>query len=144
MVSALVPTYVSECTPRAIRGRCTGMIQLANNIGIMLSCAFILYHCNETSFLIILMFFSLGQLQRLAQHTLWRHAMAHTIHRTDHSRISLHNPYAFSKGIKFTSLGICARATLRINIGISSLARRTREIRTRGRDTRLRFTHHTR
>lgn len=38
MVSALVPSYVSECTPRAIRGRCTGMIQLANNVGIMLSC----------------------------------------------------------------------------------------------------------
>ncbi|KAJ7859131.1 general substrate transporter [Mycena olivaceomarginata] len=37
MVSALVPAYVSECTPRAIRGRCTGMIQLANNVGIMLS-----------------------------------------------------------------------------------------------------------
>ncbi|KAJ7261793.1 general substrate transporter [Mycena haematopus] len=37
MVSALVPAYVSECTPRAIRGRCTGMIQLANNLGIMLS-----------------------------------------------------------------------------------------------------------
>ncbi|KAF9446830.1 general substrate transporter [Macrolepiota fuliginosa MF-IS2] len=37
MVSALVPSYVSECTPRSIRGRCTGMVQLANNIGIMLS-----------------------------------------------------------------------------------------------------------
>ncbi|KAF8206222.1 general substrate transporter [Mycena galopus ATCC 62051] len=37
MVSALVPAYVSECTPRAIRGRCTGMIQMANNIGIMVS-----------------------------------------------------------------------------------------------------------
>ena len=38
MVSALVPSYVSECVPRTIRGRCTGMVQLANNIGIMLSC----------------------------------------------------------------------------------------------------------
>ncbi|EKM58555.1 uncharacterized protein PHACADRAFT_140586 [Phanerochaete carnosa HHB-10118-sp] len=37
MVSALVPTYVSECVPKSIRGRCTGMVQLANNIGIMLS-----------------------------------------------------------------------------------------------------------
>ncbi|KAF5359528.1 hypothetical protein D9756_003494 [Leucocoprinus leucothites] len=37
MVSALVPYYVSECTPKSIRGRCTGMVQLANNIGIMLS-----------------------------------------------------------------------------------------------------------
>ncbi|EGN99201.1 hypothetical protein SERLA73DRAFT_182081 [Serpula lacrymans var. lacrymans S7.3] len=37
MVSALVPSYVSECTPRAIRGRCTGLVQFANNIGIMLS-----------------------------------------------------------------------------------------------------------
>ncbi|CAL1707085.1 unnamed protein product [Somion occarium] len=37
MVSALVPSYVSECVPKSIRGRCTGMVQLANNIGIMLS-----------------------------------------------------------------------------------------------------------
>ncbi|KAI0696926.1 sugar transporter [Cytidiella melzeri] len=37
MVSALVPPYVSECVPKAIRGRCTGMVQLANNLGIMLS-----------------------------------------------------------------------------------------------------------
>ncbi|KAF9068982.1 general substrate transporter [Rhodocollybia butyracea] len=37
MVSALVPSYVSESVPRKIRGRCTGMIQFANNIGIMLS-----------------------------------------------------------------------------------------------------------
>uniref|UniRef100_A0A0W0F923 Major facilitator superfamily (MFS) profile domain-containing protein n=1 Tax=Moniliophthora roreri TaxID=221103 RepID=A0A0W0F923_MONRR len=37
MVSALVPSYVSESTPKVIRGRCTSMIQLANNIGIMLS-----------------------------------------------------------------------------------------------------------
>ncbi|KAI0034739.1 general substrate transporter [Vararia minispora EC-137] len=37
MVSALVPTYVSESVPKVIRGRCTGTMQLANNIGIMLS-----------------------------------------------------------------------------------------------------------
>ncbi|THG96260.1 hypothetical protein EW026_g5537 [Hermanssonia centrifuga] len=37
MVSALAPMYVSESVPKSIRGRCTGMIQLANNIGIMLS-----------------------------------------------------------------------------------------------------------
>ncbi|PFH47943.1 hypothetical protein AMATHDRAFT_66470 [Amanita thiersii Skay4041] len=37
MVSVLVPSYVSECTPQSIRGRCTGMAQFANNIGIMLS-----------------------------------------------------------------------------------------------------------
>ncbi|GJE88573.1 sugar porter family MFS transporter [Phanerochaete sordida] len=37
MVSALVPSYVSESVPRSIRGRCTGMVQLANNVGIMLS-----------------------------------------------------------------------------------------------------------
>ncbi|KAF7314519.1 Sugar transporter [Mycena kentingensis (nom. inval.)] len=37
MLTALLPPYISECTPRAIRGRCTGLIQLANNIGIMLS-----------------------------------------------------------------------------------------------------------
>lgn len=43
MVSALVPYYVSECTPRTIRGRCTGMVQLANNVGIMLSCEWMLF-----------------------------------------------------------------------------------------------------
>ncbi|KAJ7650111.1 general substrate transporter [Roridomyces roridus] len=37
MVSTIVPSYLSESTPRAIRGRCTGMIQLANNVGIMIS-----------------------------------------------------------------------------------------------------------
>ncbi|KAJ6508428.1 general substrate transporter [Mycena sanguinolenta] len=37
LVSALVPSYISECTPQAIRGRCTGLIQLAINIGILLS-----------------------------------------------------------------------------------------------------------
>ncbi|KAF5391552.1 hypothetical protein D9757_002517 [Collybiopsis confluens] len=43
MVSALVPSYVSECAPRKIRGRCTGMIQFANNIGIMLSSGYVNY-----------------------------------------------------------------------------------------------------
>ncbi|KAF8132209.1 hypothetical protein K438DRAFT_1884970 [Mycena galopus ATCC 62051] len=37
MVAALVPAYISECTPQAIRGRCTGLIQLAINFGIMVS-----------------------------------------------------------------------------------------------------------
>ncbi|KAF7348352.1 putative quinate permease [Mycena sanguinolenta] len=37
LVSALVPSYISECTPQAIRGRCTGLIQFAINTGIMLS-----------------------------------------------------------------------------------------------------------
>ncbi|KAJ7134894.1 general substrate transporter [Mycena epipterygia] len=37
MVTALVPSYVSECSPRAIRGRCTGLVQLAVNTGTMLS-----------------------------------------------------------------------------------------------------------
>ncbi|KAI0738639.1 general substrate transporter [Daedaleopsis nitida] len=46
MVSALVPSYVSESVPRNIRGRCTGMIQLANNTGIMLS-YWINYSCNR-------------------------------------------------------------------------------------------------
>jgi MFS family permease len=38
MITALVPSYVSECAPKMIRGRCTGMIQLSNNLGIMLAC----------------------------------------------------------------------------------------------------------
>ena len=65
MVSALVPSYVSECVPKAIRGRCTGMVQLANNIGIMLSCK----HLYSTGFRnALLIHRSLGQLRR--QHEL--------------------------------------------------------------------------
>ncbi|KAG6369680.1 general substrate transporter [Boletus reticuloceps] len=37
MSTALIPSYVSECTPKSIRGRCTGFIQASNNLGIMLS-----------------------------------------------------------------------------------------------------------
>ncbi|KAG2040368.1 general substrate transporter [Suillus americanus] len=37
MVSALAPSYISECMPRHIRGRCTGLVQFSNNIGMMLS-----------------------------------------------------------------------------------------------------------
>lgn len=56
MVSALVPSYVSECVPKSIRGRCTGMIQLANNIGIMLS-------CTSLNFSVLLRFSSLSRVQ---------------------------------------------------------------------------------
>jgi MFS family permease len=38
MVSALAPSYISECMPRHIRGRCTGLVQFSDNIGMMLSC----------------------------------------------------------------------------------------------------------
>ena len=44
MSTALIPSYVSECTPKEIRGRCTGFIQAANNLGIMLSCKHWLVH----------------------------------------------------------------------------------------------------
>ncbi|KAI6122215.1 general substrate transporter [Pisolithus croceorrhizus] len=37
LMSALVPTYVSECAPRVIRGRCTGSIEVAVGLGNMLS-----------------------------------------------------------------------------------------------------------
>ncbi|KAG6337101.1 hypothetical protein ID866_1975 [Astraeus odoratus] len=37
LMSALVPTYVSECAPRTIRGRCTGGIEVAVGLGNMLS-----------------------------------------------------------------------------------------------------------
>ncbi|KAI6039839.1 hypothetical protein EDC04DRAFT_3002887 [Pisolithus marmoratus] len=37
LMSALVPTYVSECAPRVIRGRCTGGIEVAVGLGNMLS-----------------------------------------------------------------------------------------------------------
>jgi MFS family permease len=61
MVEALVPSYVSECTPRTIRGRCTGMIQLAINVGIMLSCMYfiVMRHTDANNLDIT----SLGELQ---------------------------------------------------------------------------------
>ncbi|KAG1761509.1 general substrate transporter [Suillus occidentalis] len=37
LISALVPTYVSECAPRAIRGRCTGSIEFSVGLGNMLA-----------------------------------------------------------------------------------------------------------
>ncbi|KAG1738437.1 general substrate transporter [Suillus paluster] len=37
MVSALAPSYISECMPRHIRGRCTGLVQFSDNIGMMLA-----------------------------------------------------------------------------------------------------------
>ncbi|OAX41459.1 general substrate transporter [Rhizopogon vinicolor AM-OR11-026] len=37
MVSALAPSYISECMPRHIRGRCTGLVQFSDNVGMMLS-----------------------------------------------------------------------------------------------------------
>ncbi|KAG2337461.1 general substrate transporter [Suillus weaverae] len=37
LMSALVPTYVSECAPRTIRGRCTGSIEVAVGLGNMLA-----------------------------------------------------------------------------------------------------------
>ncbi|KAG2086593.1 general substrate transporter [Suillus discolor] len=36
-ISALVPAYVSECAPRAIRGRCTGCIEVSVGLGNMLA-----------------------------------------------------------------------------------------------------------
>ncbi|KAF8442201.1 general substrate transporter [Boletus edulis BED1] len=36
LMSALVPTYVTECAPRTIRGRCTGSIEVAVGLGNML------------------------------------------------------------------------------------------------------------
>jgi MFS family permease len=51
MVSALAPSYVSECVPKSIRGRCTGMVQFANNVGIMLSCTYTLsFHMRSRLF----------------------------------------------------------------------------------------------
>ncbi|KAG1738447.1 general substrate transporter [Suillus paluster] len=37
MVSALAPSYISECMPRHIRGRCTGLVQFSDNVGMMLA-----------------------------------------------------------------------------------------------------------
>jgi MFS family permease len=43
VMAAIVPTYVSECAPRAIRGRCTGSIEVAVGLGNMLSCQYFNY-----------------------------------------------------------------------------------------------------
>ncbi|KAI9566823.1 general substrate transporter [Boletus coccyginus] len=37
MSTALIPSYVSEHMPKVIRGRCTGLIQVLNNIDMILS-----------------------------------------------------------------------------------------------------------
>ncbi|KAG2114854.1 general substrate transporter [Suillus clintonianus] len=37
LLSAVVPTYISECAPRVIRGRCTGAIPVGISIGNMLA-----------------------------------------------------------------------------------------------------------
>ncbi|OAX41445.1 general substrate transporter [Rhizopogon vinicolor AM-OR11-026] len=37
LMAALVPSYVAECSPRAIRGRCTGSIEVAVGLGNMLA-----------------------------------------------------------------------------------------------------------
>lgn len=42
-MSAIVPSYVSECSPRAIRGRCTGSIEVAVGLGNMLACEYIFH-----------------------------------------------------------------------------------------------------
>lgn len=43
-VSAVAPAYVSECSPKAVRGRITGLFQIMVAIGVMISyfinCAF--------------------------------------------------------------------------------------------------------
>jgi len=41
LMAATVPSYVSECSPRAIRGRCTGSIEVAVGLGNMLACGYI-------------------------------------------------------------------------------------------------------
>lgn len=41
LMSALVPSYIAECSPRAIRGRCTGAIEVYVGLGNMLACGYI-------------------------------------------------------------------------------------------------------
>jgi sugar porter (SP) family MFS transporter len=48
-MAALVPTYVSECAPRAIRGRCTGSIEVAVGLGNMLACGCHFQNCDTLS-----------------------------------------------------------------------------------------------
>ena len=94
MVSALVPSYVSECVPKSIRGRCTGMIQFANNVGIMLSCEHLRPHfraCSSLNEELMLFEISLGQLRRRPACALRRYAMADPVHRADHPRLHIHS-----------------------------------------------------
>ena len=43
-ISAVAPAYVSECSPKEVRGRITGLFQIMVAIGVMLS-----YFINRTS-----------------------------------------------------------------------------------------------
>lgn len=87
MVSALVPSYVSECVPKSIRGRCTGMIQLANNIGIMLSCgSHSIFEYSDSHYYLE---HSLGELFVPEGHSSGRDAVADSIHRANRSRRSV-------------------------------------------------------
>jgi MFS family permease len=36
-MTAVAPTFVSECAPKEVRGRITGLFQVMSSIGIMLS-----------------------------------------------------------------------------------------------------------
>lgn len=42
LVTAIAPTYIAECAPRAIRGRCTGTIEVSVGLGNMLGCKWFL------------------------------------------------------------------------------------------------------
>lgn len=46
LMGALGPTYISECAPRTIRGRCTGSIEVAVGLGNMLSCKYSEWCCS--------------------------------------------------------------------------------------------------
>lgn len=93
LMAALVPTYVSECAPRSIRGRCTGSIEVAVGLGNMLSCTYFLIPRGNhylTSYCT-----SLGQLRRIYSDPFWRDAVASSYYHSDHPRCSLLCLYAF-------------------------------------------------
>ena len=83
MSTALIPSYVSECTPKEIRGRCTGFIQASNNLGIMLSCK----HCSFISLRGLTNddLTSLGKLRLVSPSPIWTNAMADAIRNPSNS-----------------------------------------------------------
>lgn len=94
LMAALVPTYVSECAPRAIRGRCTGSIEVAVGLGNMLSCKFFLVAIVASGYLTYLRS-SLGELRRICSDPFRADTMAPSYHRSDHPGCSVLLFHAF-------------------------------------------------
>ena len=98
MSTALIPSYVSECTPKAIRGRCTGFIQASNNLGMMLSCECRLVDVPPRA-LTQGDFSSLGKLRLISPCSIRTNAVADAIRGPSHPRGLIRTLHAPSTGI---------------------------------------------